>query len=187
VKGELRKTFSEHNYLRESSRLNEYYNTDKFKHLDQPDVEEGLSVLSSSLQVHWRKKTIILIDEYDAAINYAAIRNTSGEDLEKIIDLFRSINYSTFKSNDNLRKGLLTGVFRIAKASLFSGLNNLIERNITDSKYSLHYGFTKADVDNLLQNYEVNKNLAKKIKGWYNGYVVNKVEIYNPWSIVNLF
>jgi hypothetical protein len=193
VKEEIRKSFSDHKYLLNSSRLDgderyvfeKYCRYENYKHLDHEDVPVGLRTLSSLLRVHWGKKSIILMDEYDAAINNAALGDASDKDVKKIIRLFRSINMATFKGNHDLHKGLITGVFRIAKANLFSGLNNLLERNIMNVRYSLHYGFTKDNVDYLLQKNNVAPDLTKKIKDWYNGYVVREVEIYNPWSIVN--
>jgi hypothetical protein len=193
VKVQLQATFSEHEYLLKSSRLDSdkryafksYCRYKKYKLLTLPSVKVGLSLLSSLLKAHWGKESIILIDEYDAAINNAFKVNMSEEDMNDTLDLFRSINEATFKTNENLHRGILTGVFRIAKANLFSGLNNLIERNITDSRYSHHYGFTQKDVDYLLQKYGVLGKQAEDIKDWYNGYIVGDVEIYNPWSIVN--
>jgi len=191
VKTVLHKSFSEHEYLSTSSKLrrdeiklfNKYIDSLEHQDLTDSEVSHGLFILSNLLSKHFGKKAYILMDEYDAAINHSYIR-FSDEESKKVIELFRGINETTFKGNDYLEKGLITGVFRIAKANLFSTLNNLNEYNILDKRFFKYYGFTQEEVEYLLEQYEVPNDLAQDIKDWYNGYTLNGTQTYNPWSIV---
>lgn len=191
VKAELRKTYSNHEYLIKSPHLrgdehgifSKYLHFTDYQKLTTDEVSQGLYILSSLLQKHFGRKSFILVDEYDAAINYAHMGSGS-KDAGLITDFFRDMNETTFKSNKHLEKGLITGVFRIAKANLFSGLNNLAEYNILDSRFSPYYGFTQQEVEYLLAQYQVPESLAQDIKSWYNGYILRGHQIYNPWSIV---
>ena len=191
VKTVLHKSFSEHEYLSKSNKLrrdeialfSKYIDSLEHQNLTNSEVSEGLFTLSSLLSKHFGKKSYILMDEYDAAINHSYIK-FSDEESKKVIELFRGINETTFKDNDYLEKGLITGVFRIAKANLFSTLNNLNEYNILDKRFFEYYGFTQQEVEYLLNQYEVPENLARDIKDWYNGYTLNGSQTYNPWSMV---
>ena len=104
--------------------------------------------MSELLNQHFNKKVIILIDEYDAAINKAYNR-MSDDEFKKVVELFREIYGSALKNNDNLHKALVTGVTRIAKANIFSGLNNFGEYNICNRIFAPYYGFTQEEVDDL--------------------------------------
>ena len=191
VKTVLHKSFSEHEYLSTSSKLrgdeirlfSKYIDSLEHQNLTNSEVSGGLFTLSSLLSKHFGKKSYILMDEYDAAINHSYIK-FSDEESKRVIELFRGINETTFKDNDYLEKGLITGVFRIAKANLFSTLNNLNEYNILDKRFFEYYGFTQQEVEYLLNQYEVPESLARDIKDWYNGYTLNGSQTYNPWSMV---
>ena len=95
----------------------------------------------------------------------------------------RDILDNALKSNVYLEKGVLTGIYRIAKAGIFSGLNNVIEYNLLDSEFTEHYGFTQAEVDNLLSKVP-NLTNQDAIKDWYNDYTHGEQTVYNPWSIM---
>jgi ribosome maturation factor RimP len=191
VKIELRNTFLSHEYLTTSSKLKEdeiqlfdrYIDSLKHQNLTPAEVSVGLKNLCTYLYKHFGKKSYVLMDEYDAAINHSHI-NLPEEASGKIIQIFRNMNETTFKGNNYLEKGLITGVFRIAKANLFSGLNNLNEYNILDKKFFQYYGFTQQEVEYLLKQYRVPEDLAQDIKDWYNGYMLKDCQTYNPWSIV---
>lgn len=93
---------------------------------------------------------------------------------------------SALKDNENLEFGILTGILRIAKESLFSGLNNLVVNTILDDKYSEYFGFTVNDISNMATYYGMAEKLSE-IKEWYDGYLFGNTEIYNPWSVINYF
>lgn len=192
VKIAVHTAFLRHKYLSKSDKLKgegidgvleKYIDTTMYKELTPSDLSQGLLLLSQCLQMHFGKRVFILMDEYDAAINNAYMR-FSYQDAERVVSLFRNINETTFKGNTSLEKGLITGVFRIAKANLFSGLNNLSEYNILDEEFSQYYGFTQEEVEYLMQCYGVPSHLAGDIDDWYNGYNVQGTKIYNPWSLV---
>lgn len=189
---ELHNAFLSHRYLSKSTKLKRsgedevlerYINPKMCRELTPADLSQGLSLLSKLLHTHFDKKAFVLMDEYDAAINHSYIK-FSGTESERVISFFRDINETTFKGNTSLEKGLVTGVFRIAKANLFSGLNNLGEYGILDREFSQYYGFTQEEVEYLFEQYGVTGVLAKEIGDWYNGYAVGGTQIYNPWSMV---
>lgn len=147
------------------------------------DIENSLFFLSHLLCKHFGRKTWILIDEYDTPINhaYTEFGHDSGE-LKKILLLFRGILGAALKGNDSLEKGLITGILRIAKANLFSDLNNIKENTILDHAFAKFYGFTQSEVDELLSAYPAEIH-PERIKFWYNGYTFGGETVYNPWSI----
>jgi hypothetical protein len=150
------------------------------KQQDLSETESSLKFLSKLLCIYHGKKVFILIDEYDNAINYLFDKPKA---LKKLTNFFSKLFGSCLKENeDYLEKGLITGILRVAKANIFSGLNNPIEETILDYKFSEHYGFTETEVNELLDKAGIiNK---KEIKNWYNGYVIGNNFIYNPWSIM---
>jgi hypothetical protein len=145
------------------------------------ELTGSIQLLSELLKKYHHKKVFILIDEYDNAINNSFDKP---EILEKLTNFFSALFSSCLKENEaNLEKGLITGILRVAKANIFSGLNNPTEETILDYKFSEHYGFTENEVNELLDKAGiVNK---PEIKAWYNGYVLgNNTTAYNPWSIM---
>ncbi|MEL6413254.1 MAG: AAA family ATPase, partial [Bacteroidota bacterium] len=124
------------------------------------------------------------IDEYDTPINHAYLtlhRNTTAFD--KVLGLFRQFFGEVFKTNPYLAKGFITGILRIAKANIFSDLNNVREYTLLDEEFAASYGFTQAEVDTLLAQVPT-QTPAAEIKAWYNGYTLGGEVIYNPWSIM---
>ena len=126
----------------------------------------------------------MLIDEYDTPINsaYLAFKNKP-EEFEQVLKLFRGLFGATFKSNPYLEQGLITGILRVAKANLFSDLNNVREYTLLDKRFATSYGFTQQEVDQLLSKVPTPTPPAK-IQHWYNGYTFGDEIIYNPWSIM---
>jgi hypothetical protein len=189
VKEALQYSFFEHEYLLKSSKIRESEKLLFTKYIDKPseltykEVIGGLKTLSRLLYKHFDKRSYILMDEYDSAINHSYIKFTDDES-ENVIGIFRGINKATFKSNDYLEKGLITGVLRIAKEDLFSSLNNLREFSMLDLEFYEHYGFTQHEVESLFSKHKVPETLAKDITRWYNGYTLKNIQIYNPFSIV---
>ena len=153
------------------------------------DIESSLKFLSELLYCHFDKKVYVLLDEYDTPINnILQSLEFSKQDLERTLMLFRTILGTTFKGNENLEKGLITGVFRIAKSSLFSDLNNIVEYNFLNNQFAKYYGFTEDDIEYLFSEYKITAEDKQKALNWYDGYRVTidpTLKIYNPWAIVN--
>jgi len=148
------------------------------------DIKDALRFLSELLCKHFSQKVYILIDEYDTPINSAYIKfGGESKEFEKVLELFRGMLGSSLKSNPYLEKGVITGILRIAKANLFSDLNNVREYTLLDKQFSKFYGFTQEEVDELLTKVPI-ETTSDQIKDWYNGYNFGGEVIYNPWSIM---
>src|SRR5204862_4786519 len=117
------------------------------------------------------------------------IHSYKKEYFKKIVSLLRSFLGNALKDNIYLQTGILTGVFRIAKAQIFSGLNNIEEFSILDKQLAKYFGFLEDEVDELFKYLDVNLEkrieIQKKAKNWYNGYSIGGYTIYNPWSIMS--
>lgn len=144
------------------------------------DLEVSLLKLSEYLNNYYNKKVIILIDEYDTTIHEGYFNNYYIE----IIRFMRNFLSSALKDNINLEKAMITGILRVAKESIFSGLNNLEVYSILGEKYSDKFGFTEEETVELIKYYKMADKL-KDFKRWYNGYIFGSTTIYNPWSILS--
>ncbi|MEL6413202.1 MAG: AAA family ATPase, partial [Bacteroidota bacterium] len=189
VKLALCKAFKKHIYLLEGNM--QKYDRDSFqKYLEQSvsivETKNGLYFLSELLHKHFGQPVYILIDEYDTPINsaYLQLKQKDPEAFEKVLELFRGLLGAALKSNKCLQKGLVTGILRIAKANIFSDLNNLREYTLLDRRFATSYGFTQSEVDGLLEQAAVNVS-REEIRHWYNGYTFGGEVIYNPWSIMS--
>ena len=161
---------------RERKLLDIYQNAEA----DINDLKISLKILSHCLYKHYQQKVIILIDEYDVPLQSAYNNGYYDE----MVDFLRSIFSSALKTNDALERGVLTGCLRIAKESIFTGLNNFTVRSITSQYACDCFGFTQEEIDDLLDYYDL-INKRDEIKDWYDGYLFDKTEIYNPWSVLN--
>ncbi len=119
-----------------------------------------------------------MIDEYDSPIQAAYVHDY----YDPMVDLLRGLLSPVLKTNPYLEKAVITGILRVAKESLFSGLNNLEVYTLMNSKYGQYFGFTEEEVENLLLQAGLQ---APAIRDWYNGYKAGTYTVYNPWSIVN--
>ena len=145
---------------------------------DDNELKESLFFLSKCLYFHYQKKVIILIDEYDIPLNHA--RNKGYYD--EFYDFYSVFLSKGLKYNNYLEKGVLTGCLKIVKDSMFSGLNNIISRDLLELRASDCFGFTQDEVDELLRK----ANLLEKreiIRDWYDGYTFSNKKLYNPWSV----
>ncbi len=158
------------------------------------ELKSSLVDLSEYLQKHFQQKVIILVDEYDTPI-ISAFKNTQkplkspkGETsyYENVINFMQTFLGRAFKGNEaNLRKGLITGVMRVARESIFSDWNNFTVYGITSNYFSDKFGFTQTETDEMLNYFQLSTH-KKDIEKWYDGYKFGETEsIYNPWSIVN--
>lgn len=138
--------------------------------------------LSRMLRKHYRQPAIIIIDEYDTPIQQGY---TAGY-YDQIITFMRNLLSGAFKDNSNLAYGFLTGILRVAKESIFSGLNNLTVHSILDEKYCEYFGFTADEVREIAQYYGSPEKFEHLCE-WYDGYRFGNKDIFNPWSIINYF
>ena len=193
LKTELYNLFEAHRYLMHSTQL-EPDEKEAFAIYLSPDIttehiKSSLSLLTNLLYKHYNKKVWVLIDEYDTPINSAySYFGNNEKAFKKVLKLFRGIMKATFKKETGkpelpVERGLITGILRIAKAELFSGLNNVNEYSLLDEEFATCYGFTQAEVDELLTKVPT-KTDPEQIKGWYNGYTFGGEIIYNPWSMM---
>jgi hypothetical protein len=139
----------------------------------------SLKYLSQLLYEYYNKEVIILIDEYDTPIISAYSNNYYKEAME----FFRNFYSAAMKDNDHLQLGVMTGILRVAKEGIFSGLNNLDVDTILNKRYCKYFGLTENDVNEALRDYNL-ENEIDSIREWYNGYLFGDINIYNPWSII---
>ena len=147
---------------------------------EKGDYETSLKLLSNYIYKYYGKKVIILIDEYDAPIINAFDKGYYNE----AINFFQVFYSSALKTNDSLKYGILTGITRIIKEGIFSGLNNLKVDTILNKKYSEYFGLLESEVIKMLDYFEM-KYKIEEVKEWYNGYIFGDKRVYNPWSIIN--
>ncbi len=148
------------------------------------DVEYSRSLLDlvRMLAEHHKKKVVILIDEYDTPIQQGYSKGY----YEKMISFMRIFLSGGLKDNHDLAFGVLTGIMRISKENLFSGLNNLTVNTVLDEKYSSYFGFTEDEVLEMAKYYGLTDRM-EELRNWYDGYRFGSTEIYNPWSVTNYF
>ncbi len=145
----------------------------------QNTLRYALQILTNALACHYEKKVILLIDEYDVPLTSA----WENDYYEKMINFMREFYSRALKDNNALRFAILTGVLRVVKESIFSGLNNVKSYDITQRKYADLFGFTQSEVDNLLAGAGF-EDKREAIREWYDGYHIgSRTDVYNPWSI----
>ncbi|KXA13048.1 hypothetical protein HMPREF3206_01501 [Fusobacterium equinum] len=173
--------FDEYKYLRDSLDQRDLKNFDAIWMEElNGNYFDALKDLSKYLSRYHQKKVVILLDEYDTPI-VSAYEN--GYYQEAII-FFRTFYSTALKDNLFLELGVMTGILRVAKEGIFSGLNNLAVYSILNERYSSCFGLTEIEVQEALEYYQLEYNL-QEVKKWYDGYCFGNVEIYNPWSIIN--
>ena len=143
-------------------------------------LADSLKTLSQLLAKHYSRKVVILIDEYDVPLDKAF----QGGYYDEMVSLIRNLFGNALKTNDNLQFAVLTGCLRISKESIFTGLNNLKVHTIADPRYEEYFGFTDADVDEMLAFYGLTSH-KQVMQDWYNGYQFGKVSVYCPWDVIN--
>lgn len=146
------------------------------------DLERSLLYLSEMLKKHYGEGAVIIIDEYDTPIQSG---HTNGF-YDDVIAFMRNLLSGCFKDNKSLAFGFLTGILRVAKESIFSGLNNLTINSVLDNKYSEYFGFTANEVKEMAAYYSASDKFDEVCK-WYDGYRFGKTDIFNPWSVINYF
>ena len=146
------------------------------------ELAESLGLLAEAIHAHWKVKPIILIDEYDQPISSAS---TFGY-YDQMCSFMRTFLSGALKDNAHVEMGLMTGVLRVAKEGILSGLNNPDVYTVFNSAFSDCFGFTEDEVRGMAEYYGVPEKMAE-IQSWYDGYDFAGTEIYNPWSVLNYF
>ena len=142
-------------------------------------MEKSLLTLSSLLCRHYGKKVILLIDEYDVPLD-KAFQNSY---YEEMVSLIRNMFGNVLKTNSNLYFAVLTGCLRIAKESIFTGLNNFEVLSVLDVQYDEYFGFTDTEVQDMLNYYDLSGHYTE-VKEWYDGYQFGNTEVYCPWDVI---
>lgn len=176
--------FIRHEELENSTKLSSYekeqYHLLAGESANEIDYQMSLQLLSLLLHKHYGKECIIIIDEYDTPIQQGHICDF----YLKTINFMRNLFSGGLKDNPHLAFGFLTGILRVAKESIFNGMNNLKINSILNSDYSSYFGFTKNEVIDMLQYYGY-ENKYQEICEWYDGYRFGNTEVFNPWSVIN--
>ena len=185
--GMLEETISdlceEHRYLLDSSQISDLEKSVMerliWKKATDQELKGGLLRLTRMMQVHYGKPIILLIDEYDVPLAKASANGYYKE----MLDVMKGI-MQAMKDNSALQLAVITGCLRIAKESIFTGTNNFVSDTITSSRLNEYFGFTQAEVDQLLQDTGLTDH-AEDIKAWYDGYHFGEFDIYCPWDVMN--
>ena len=186
IKNVIRDEYMRHSELFTSSSLNPVEQTYLLKmqsdQLNEVEYTRALLNLERMLEKHHHSKVIVLIDEYDTPIQQGHSRNFYNE----VINFMRNFMSGGLKDNASLEFAVLTGILRVSKENLFSGLNNPVVNSVLDEKYSEYFGFTDSEVQEMAAYYGQNGKM-KSLREWYDGYRFGNTEIYNPWSVANYF
>ena len=185
--GMLEETISdlceEHRYLLDSSQISDLEKSVMerliWKKATDQELKGGLLRLTRMMQAHYGKPIILLIDEYDVPLAKASANGYYKE----MLDVMKGI-MQAMKDNSALQLAVITGCLRIAKESIFTGTNNFVSDTITSSRLNEYFGFTQAEVDQLLQDTGLTDH-AEDVKAWYDGYHFGEFDIYCPWDVMN--
>ena len=184
IKNEITDIYNKYDYIMKSDLYN---NNEKiqFKSVcpDMSDeiAQKAINDLSNYLSRYYGKKVIIILDEYDTPMQEAYVNGYWDE----LVAFTRSLFNLTFKTNPYLERGIMTGITRVSKESIFSDLNNLVVITTTSNQYNTAFGFTEEEVFAALDEQELSGE-KEKVKAWYDGFTFgDKKDIYNPWSIIN--
>ena len=179
----LANLYKKHMYLLESDKINPF-DKEIITHImsgnaSVKEIKDSLALLTITMQEYYGKPVILLLDEYDVPIAKASAKGYYAEMLDVVKGLMQAL-----KDNDALRFAVVTGCLRIAKESIFTGTNNFVSDTISSSHLNEYFGFTQADVDQLLKDADCLKHAAD-IKNWYDGYHFGDLDVYCPWDVMN--
>ena len=181
VKETISNLYGEYKFL--TKKMDEI-ETEKFnsvrRGIDSANWKSSLLNLSKYLYEYYGKKVVILIDEYDQPIIDSYIKGY----YEEAIDFFKSFYGIVLKDNEYLETGVMTGILRVAKENIFSGLNNLKVYTILDNRFTEYFGIMEAEVGQALKDFNLEVEM-EDMQRWYNGYLFGDVRAYNPWSVIN--
>ena len=182
LKKTMYKIFNKYEFVREKLNIVEKRQFDKIWEMrdSKQSFKTSLLDLSNYLNKYYGEKVIILIDEYDAPIINAFDKGYHNE----AMNFFQTFYSSALKTNNSLKYGILTGITRVIKEGMFSGLNNLYVNTILSKDYSEYFGLLENEVIEMLEHFDM-KYKIEEVREWYNGYIFGESKVYNPWSIVN--
>ena len=182
----LAEEYLRHDELRSSKQCSSsdkaYYEKVVLGQATETELVSAFKVLSKMLEKHYGIGTVIIIDEYDTPIQQGHVCGF----YDKVVGFMRNLFSGGLKDNPHLSFGFLTGILRVAKESIFSGLNNLKINSVLDNRYSEYFGFTPDEVREMAAYYHVEDKYGE-ICDWYDGYQFGRSEIFNPWSVINYF
>ena len=178
--------YMRHSELKRSSEIEEadieLYNRIVKNQAGYMEYVFSLQALSRMLHQHHKQAPVIIIDEYDTPIQEGFVNGY----YDDAVEFIRSFFSAALKDNPHARQIVMTGILRIAKESIFSGLNNIQVFSVLDKKFSEFFGFTTSEVQQMAAYYEQTDKLPE-LKAWYDGYKFGDTEIFNPWSVINYF
>ena len=181
IKGILKRVYSEYKFLTEKMDDIEIEEFNSVRRgLDSVEWEASLINLSKYLYEYYGEKVVVLIDEYDQPIIDSYVKGY----YDKAISFFKSFYGLVLKDNEYLEMGVMTGILRVAKENIFSGLNNLEVHSILNKRFTEYFGVLENEVEKALKDFGLEYNL-KDVQKWYNGYLFGNTQVYNPWSIIN--
>ena len=136
------------------------------------DVQTSLCILIKMMHAHYDRKVILLLDEYDVPVAKASDKGYYAE----MMEVMKTVMSTSLKDNPSLEFAVVTGCLKIAKESIFTGTNNFVPDNITDSRFNEYFGFTQDDIDKMLQDADIDA-YAAEVKEWYDGYHFGETDV----------
>lgn len=185
IRQKIRSLFTEHRYLLDKAGSFDALGRERYQQIlddtaERVLYERAILDLSEALRRHHGEKVVVLLDEYDSPIQDAIIQGHAAE----ILGFMRNFFTEGLKTNPHLHRGVITGVLRIAKESLFSDANNLAVFTLLSRPFNTAFGFTEPEVASLLERAGRGAHLDT-VRAWYNGYVFGGQVVYNPWSVLS--
>ena len=183
IKIQMQQEFARHRYLLndELSELDRlWFNQVLMLQADEVMIQNSLLFLSGLLATHWGTPPLVLLDEYDTPIHVAFDKGY----YDRMIGFMRNFMSLVFKDNTDIFRGVITGILRVSKESIFSGLNNIDVDTILELPMCTSFGFTQEETDRMLTDYLLDAQ-KDEVKNWYNGYLFGDQTVYNPWSVLS--
>ncbi|ERK50572.1 AAA family ATPase [Leptotrichia sp. oral taxon 879] len=182
IKNTISDLYDEFEFVKEnlSVRKKEKYDSILFNRATEATWKLSLLDLTKYLYEYYGKKVVVLIDEYDQPIIDSYVKGY----YQEAISFFKTFYGVVLKDNNYLEMGIMTGILRVAKENIFSGLNNLRVHTILDNRFTEYFGITESEVEQALKDFDLEFEL-KDVQRWYNGYLFGDIKVYNPWSIIN--
>ena len=182
IKNTISDLYDEFEFVKEnlSARKKEKYDSILFNRATEATWKLSLLDLTKYLYEYYGQKVVVLIDEYDQPIIDSYVKGY----YQEAISFFKTFYGVVLKDNNYLEMGIMTGILRVAKENIFSGLNNLRVYTILDNRFTEYFGITESEVEQALKDFDLEFEL-KDVQRWYNGYLFGDIKVYNPWSIIN--
>ena len=182
IKNTISDLYDEFEFVKEnlSVRKKEKYDSILFNRATEATWKLSLLDLTKYLYEYYGKKVVVLIDEYDQPIIDSYVKGY----YQEAISFFKTFYGVVLKDNNYLEMGIMTGILRVGKENIFSGLNNLRVHTILDNRFTEYFGITESEIEKALKDFDLEFEL-QDVQKWYNGYLFGDIKVYNPWSIIN--